>query len=52
LRTPEAWLQAKLTIQLGVLRQTVNASLPPAIQVARRFKKPIEEIFESNGDKN
>jgi putative transcriptional regulator len=58
LRAAKEWSQADLADQLGVSRQTVNAietekydpSLPLAFKVARLFKKPIEEIFESDKD--
>ena len=58
LRAAKEWSQADLADKLGVSRQTVNAietekydpSLPLAFKVARLFKKPIEEIFELDGD--
>lgn len=59
LRAEYNWSQAELAERLGVSRQTVNAienekydpSLPLAFQVARLFAKPIEEIFQPDGDK-
>jgi putative transcriptional regulator len=56
LRAAKEWSQADLADQLGVSRQTINAietekydpSLPLAFKVARLFKQPIEEIFESD----
>ena len=58
LRTAKEWSQSDLADKLDVSRQTVNAietekydpSLPLAFKVARLFKKPIEEIFESDGN--
>lgn len=55
LRAEREWSQGALADELGVSRQTVNAietgkydpSLPLAFKLARLFKKPIEEIFES-----
>lgn len=57
LRAERDWSQAELSERLGVSRQTVNAietgrydpSLPLAFQIARLFKKRIEEIFEPDG---
>jgi len=56
LREAKEWSQADLADKLGVSRQTVNAietekydpSLPLAFKIARLFKKPIEEIFETD----
>lgn len=58
LRTERSWSQAELAERLGVSRQTVNAlevekydpSLPLAFKIARLFGKPVEEIFEEDGD--
>src|SRR4029077_13585207 len=55
LRAELDWSQADLAEHLGVSRQTVNAietgkydpSLPLAFSLARTFKRPIEEIFDS-----
>ena len=55
LRSEKAWSQAELAERLAVSRQTINAietekydpSLPLAFKIARLFKCPIEEIFES-----
>jgi len=57
LRTERQWSQGALAEELGVSRQTINAietgkydpSLPLAFKLARLFKKPIEEIFDSEG---
>lgn len=53
LRAEMNWSQAELAEHLGVSRQTINAietgkydpSLPLAFQIARLFRKQIEEIF-------
>ena len=58
LRAAKEWSQTDLADKLDVSRQTVNAietekydpSLPLAFKVARLFKKPIEDIFETDGD--
>ena len=58
LRTERSWSQAELAEHLGVSRQTVNAlevekydpSLPLAFKIARLFGKPVEEIFEADGE--
>jgi putative transcriptional regulator len=55
LRARKEWSQGDLADKLGVSRQTINAietekydpSLPLAFKIARLFKQPIEEIFES-----
>jgi putative transcriptional regulator len=57
LRARRQWSQTDLADRLRVSRQTVNAietekydpSLPLAFKIARLFKRPIEEIFESEG---
>jgi putative transcriptional regulator len=57
LRTERGWSQGDLADRLEVSRQTINAietgrydpSLPLAFKIARQFKRPIEEIFISNG---
>ncbi len=56
LRAGKRWSQGDLAEELGVSRQTINAietekydpSLPLAFEIARLFKRPIEEIFENN----
>lgn len=56
LRTVKAWSQGELADKLAVSRQTINAietekydpSLPLAFKIARLFKRPIEEIFETD----
>ena len=58
LRAERSWSQADLAERLGVSRQTVNAlevekydpSLPLAFKIARLFAKPVEEIFDPDGD--
>ena len=58
LRAAREWSQSDLADRLGVSRQTINAietekydpSLPLAFKVAGLFKRPIEEIFEPNGE--
>jgi putative transcriptional regulator len=57
LRAEQDWSQADLASRLGVSRQTVNAiengrydpSLPLAFEIARAFRKKIEDIFDPNG---
>jgi putative transcriptional regulator len=57
LRLAKNWSQSDLAEKLHVSRQTINAietekydpSLPLAFKVARLFKKPIEEIFRTDG---
>jgi putative transcriptional regulator len=54
LRTEKEWSQGQLAEALGVSRQTVNAieterydpSLPLAFQIARLFKRRIEDVFD------
>jgi len=54
LRAEREWSQADLAARLKVSRQTINAietgkydpSLPLAFQMAKLFKRAIEEIFE------
>ena len=58
LRTERSWSQAELAERLGVSRQTVNAlevekydpSLPLAFKIARLFAKPVEDIFDPDGE--
>ncbi len=55
LRTAKNWSQGELAEKLAVSRQTINAietkkydpSLPLALKMARLFKLPVEEIFET-----
>jgi putative transcriptional regulator len=55
LRAQKEWSQGDLAEKLGVSRQTINAietekydpSLPLAFKIARLFKQPIEDIFDS-----
>ena len=59
LRAERNWSQGDLAEKLGVSRQTVNAletgkydpSLPLAFKIARLFGKPIEEIFDHDGQR-
>lgn len=56
LRTAKNWSQGELADKLGVSRQTINAletekydpSLPLALKIGRLFKRPVEEIFETD----
>ena len=58
LRERRDWSQGELAERLDVSRQTVNAietgkydpSLPLAFRIARLFGKPIETIFQPDGD--
>jgi putative transcriptional regulator len=58
LRAEQDWSQAELAGRLGVSRQTINAlegekydpSLALAFKIARLFGRPVEEIFELDGD--
>lgn len=58
LRAERNWSQARLADLLDVSRQTINAiengkydpSLPLAFKMARLFGRPIETIFDPNGD--
>ena len=58
LRERRDWSQGELAERLEVSRQTVNAietgkydpSLPLAFRIARLFGKPIETIFQPDGD--
>ena len=55
LRAERDWSQSELADRLAVSRQTINAietekydpSLPLALKIAKLFKRPVEEIFES-----
>lgn len=57
LRATRGWSQGDLADRAGVSRQTINAieteryepSLGLALQLARLFGKPVEEIFSENG---
>ena len=58
LRAERDWTQEKLSNELEVSRQTINAiekgkfdpSLPLAFKIARLFNLAIEEVFEYSGD--
>ncbi|MCF8260973.1 MAG: helix-turn-helix transcriptional regulator [Melioribacteraceae bacterium] len=58
LRSERDWTQEKLSNELEVSRQTINAiekgkfdpSLPLAFKIARLFSLSIEEIFEYSED--
>jgi putative transcriptional regulator len=53
LRAEREWSQAKLAVQLGVTRQTINSiengrfhpNLRLAFKIARAFGKQIAEVF-------
>lgn len=55
LRADRGWSQSELADRLAVSRQTINAietkkydpSLPLALKIAKLFKQPVEEIFQS-----
>jgi putative transcriptional regulator len=59
LRVERALSQGQLAQELGVSRQTINAieteryvpSLPLAIELARFFAKPVEEVFHARDPK-
>lgn len=58
LRTGAGMTQGQLGQAMGVSRQTINAietgrytpSLPLAIALARHFGRPVEEVFDADGD--
>ena len=58
LRTSKGLRQGDLAVALKVSRQTVNAietgrylpSLPLAIELARFFGRPVEELFHGDDD--
>jgi putative transcriptional regulator len=58
LRTEQGLTQGQLGQAMGVSRQTINAieterytpSLPLAIALARRFGRPVEEVFHGDDD--
>lgn len=58
LRAEREWTQADLAERLAVSRQTVNAletgkydpSLPLAFRLSAVFGRPIETIFQPDGD--
>jgi putative transcriptional regulator len=58
LRAERGWSQAELGGRLGVSRQAVNAietgrhdpSLPLAFRLSRLFSRPIEELFDNEGN--
>jgi putative transcriptional regulator len=55
LRADRGWSQSELADRLAVSRQTINAietekydpSLPLALKIAKLFKRPVEDIFQS-----
>lgn len=59
LRAERGWSQGTLGQKLCVSRQTINAietgkfdpSLPLAFKIAILFKRPIEKIFEYEGER-
>lgn len=59
LRTERRWTQAELAERVGVSRQTINSietgrfepSLGLALKLARLFERPVEAIFEEDGNK-
>lgn len=58
LRAERDWSQADLADRLGVSRQTINSietgkydpSLPLALRIGRLFERPVETLFELDGD--
>ena len=58
LRAEKDWSQAELADRVGVARQTIVAleggkyapSLPLAFKLSKLFRKPVEEIFDSELD--
>lgn len=58
LRAEKNLTQGELADAVGVSRQTINAiekekfdpSLPTAFRIARLFERPIEAVFEYDGD--
>lgn len=59
LRAEQEWSQTELADRLGVSRQTITSietgrydpSLPLALRIGRLFGRPVEEIFELDGDR-
>jgi putative transcriptional regulator len=60
LREAHGLSQGELANRLGVSRQTVNSietgrylpSLPLAIAIGRFFRKPVEEVFHGDPDRD
>jgi putative transcriptional regulator len=58
LRAERDWSQAELADRLGVSRQTINSietgkydpSLPLALRIGRLFDRPVETLFELDGE--
>jgi len=58
LRAERDWTQEDLARRLGISRQAVIAiekekydpSLPLAFRIAKLFRKPVEEVFNYDGD--
>ena len=58
LRAERDWTQARFAEELDVSRQTVNAietgrydpSLPLAFKIAKTFDRPLEDVFQPDGD--
>jgi putative transcriptional regulator len=58
LRAERDWSQADLADRLGVSRQTINSietgrydpSLPLALRIGRLFDRPVETVFDLDGE--
>jgi putative transcriptional regulator len=56
LRAEREWSQARLAVEVGVTRQTINSiekgrfqpNLQLAFRIARAFGKSVEEVFHYN----